>query len=385
MFKFFMYPFFILVAVTVASPGASARDDCRDILAGLISQRTTLQEDSFERDYINWLNSNEFNSSQSASTASGGIGLSLPIEGIPIDFSGKFERGDYGSQSFSQSLASYLREHTIERHKFFEKLREANAKVVEAWAECQKLRAEALGMFCSIAQGANPDEFEVNVAYRPLPGDNSIITLKRLVYEKDTVKPIEDYKNMEIKANSVLTFKRIGGSNKAQKGGRIKIFTNNTRYDCASGDGLKFLPIVKEPKTAPFCKVLVKGKCVRCEFLITGSGIAQGTRLTRKCLGMPKGESIKVSFSGTVNVKRIREGSGCWAITNLLNSDKSAGMLNLSDPSCSFPVSSELDNVASQSIEGGTGGLEVFMCQWGAEPSTCGIDGKLVITTPQGQ
>jgi hypothetical protein len=161
-----------LFMVPLTSNSAFALDQCKDILAGLISYKTTLNDQAFEQQYINWLNSNEYSSSQSTSTASGSLGLTIPVDGVPINFAAKFSKGQYGSQSYSKSLATYLSENTSERSLFFQKLREANPAVVKAWSDCQSARLTKKGMYCSVNQGANPDEIELYVNYLQFAGDS---------------------------------------------------------------------------------------------------------------------------------------------------------------------------------------------------------------------
>jgi hypothetical protein len=365
-----------------------AVDQCSDILPGLISQRTVSTDDAFERDYINWLTSNDFGSSQSTNSASASAGITIPIEGIPVDFTSKYERGEYSSQSYSKSLATYLRDHTTEQHHFFEKVREANKSVVDAWFQCQKLRSDSqtLGMFCSIAETGNPGEFEVNITYRPYTNDPSVLKISNVGFQADRITPSESYKKTLIKpTGTVLTFKRKGPPNRTLLGGRLKIFTNNSRYECASGESLKYLPLVREPKMTPFCTRTDSGKCVRCEYPLEVSGLAPDSTITHTCLGMPKNDKVKVSFSGSLSVARLRPGSGCWNVVFFVNGKDRKVLNGDSRDSCTFPASGELESSPQNLTGDNSAGLHFYACQWGAERSTCSANGKLVILTPQGQ
>ncbi len=341
----------VIILLVSCTSAVLAADQCKDILTGLMSYRTTLNDVSFERQYINWLNTNEYASSQSAQNASLNLGLKVPVEGVPVDFTGKFARGEYGSQSYSKALASYLSDHTVERKSFFQKIREANPDVVKAWSDCQSLRLKSRGMYCSINQGQNPNEIELYIEFIPFGGDLAQLEITELVtLPKEVLSPEENYLHKSFTTEGMtLVFKRNN-----DLGGRVKLKTNNIRYECGSGDELKFIPVVREPPQQPTREVtegiasMRFDKTCNCfqhrtQLLLpkpadTGfQGVGDpATYRGRACLEIEQGSLSDVEFQAEITFrdnphipcgsearKGIQSGrSACWTFEMSINSNE---------------------------------------------------------------
>jgi hypothetical protein len=345
-----------MACVSLTGRTALAADNCSDILAGLMSFRTTLDDEYFERQYVNWLNSNEYSSSQSTRNASLDLGLALPIEGVPVEFSTRYARGDFGSQSYSKALATYLNDHTIEKRLFFQKIREANPAVVKAWSDCRSQRLRSRGMYCSINQGPNPDQIELYIEFIPFGGDRAQLEITEVTpVPVGAVQPEENYVHKTFTTEGmVLTFKR-----RNDLGGRIKVKTNNVRYECGNSDDVKFLPIVKQPPR-PDPEVVAEGiayvrfdrtcNCFQSRTVVKGpepsdtgfQGMPPNTSYQgRACLAVQQGSISNAEFQSERNNRRnppvacgsdARPGirtskSACWTFDISINAD---------DPQCEY-------------------------------------------------
>lgn len=374
----------ILAFFTMTVCSFAQQQSCDSILSGLISNKSTLSDDQFEKDYINWMNSNEFGSSESYSKANASLGISLPIDGIPVDFTGAYENNKFSGQSYGKALATYLSQHDAERHHFFQTIRDANPTVVSAWTHCHDMQDTSPGLFCSVSQTDNPNELEVSIKYNPAAGDNTIIKIKRVKYPADRVRPSEDYKNYELKVGfNTLTFKRT-----SLQSGRIQIVTNNTRYSCGSSGEMRFLSLVKETAMSPGCeRVDEHGKCIRCVFnlAITATGPAP-QETTKVCVNMPPKQLVNVRLQSQFFVTNRDPGSDCW-LTYELGSDSNKSHVDFTNnAACNADIDAESGFGAVPPGGNAKASVNMFRCQWGAVASkTCKINGRLYVFTADGQ
>jgi hypothetical protein len=169
----------------------------------------------------------------------------------------------------------------------------------------------------SVNQGPNPDEINVYIEFIPFGGDTAKLKITQITtLPPDTLEPEENYTNQTFTDGMVLTFRR-----KTEKGGRIKIKTDNDRYACGNGDDLQFLPVVHEPPPKPVLAVAEGISNVRwnptcncfqgrTQVLLptpsdTGFQGLGGTYQGRACLKVDSGSLSDIRFQSERNNRHI--------------------------------------------------------------------------------
>ncbi|TGP96237.1 MULTISPECIES: hypothetical protein [unclassified Mesorhizobium] len=371
--------FYVLSCLFALTGAALAQSDCNAILSGLISNRTTMHDDRFESDYINWLNSNEMATKESVAKQSANAGLTFLVDDIPVDFSSAWEKGETHNESYSKSLATYLSEHKAESHKFFEKVVEANSSVVSAWSNCNDHGHP--GLYCSVSQTSDPERLEVNILYIPnAASGRTIVKVKSIDYDDKVIKPLRNYVGMDIEsANpSIVSFHRV-----THDGGRIVITTDQKGVSCGSTSGMQFLPVVKDFIRG--CAEVKDGQCVKCvvPFYTEGAGPTDAmprNLFSAACSEMPKDRPVEIKVTGTIFITGAKKELGCRITTQV------------EYPSGNPIVNDATNNYCENSLTSDTGfkpmtqlpfaNLALVRCTNDTNNVVCQVKGQIEFSTP---
>lgn len=228
----------ILSAAVLNATSAKGQDTCGEILKnGIWEYKSTTSSDMQASSFLTWFCTKEFKSFQEARDAA--VGLTLPIEGIPVSLNGKYRDSqweEYRNEACSMSSGTY--DHLSEFTSFASS---ASVAVVKAWESC----ITRIGTFAWLATTPNPKAFALQIRRNT-----------------DLGAPTFTVQQVSVTSGSL-------NCSPSLKSAKNKKFTGSASFLCERADatvGFTLLPIVKNltppfgPLTVPAYVPLPPGK-----------------------------------------------------------------------------------------------------------------------------
>lgn len=160
----------IAFCVALTPPGALRSEDCDAVIKGGVFRNESLKSNNqFGQDVLDYFCSSQ----QSVRDSSLGIGLTIPLEGIPIV--GNFAKKD-GSFNQAKACQSASKKNSAVLGEDIQK-RYGDADILDAWKFCIKTNADAqaTGLVCSSSsEKESPEQLTIGLNWRPTSGDQKL-------------------------------------------------------------------------------------------------------------------------------------------------------------------------------------------------------------------
>ncbi|MER9558670.1 hypothetical protein [Mesorhizobium sp. M0323] len=295
----------LIALLTIIAPsGAWAQNSCDSVLAGAHNVRIVESQEQYVQDTVRWVRSQRFGSEQQARTTSANFGVSLPVEGIPVNFTSAFQKGEFGSKTWGEAFADYLETNTQEARRYYEAVQTRDPGSIKAWSECIQIVNTKSGLHCWTYPTEDADEVGLMIKFIPEKGkqNETTITAVELVNLRSTVNLIG--KKVFLQEEPYVAQRT------SIKAGRIEIESADGR--CVA----RVAPVLPKPPEvhgAP-CTRTVAGKCESCRFSLS-EDTPGGQKFEKKSLNesttmicdkMAPSSKVKVTLSGTIRI----DGSG---------------------------------------------------------------------------
>jgi hypothetical protein len=232
-----------------ASHTSAKADDCDAILKyGIFDFSTTSTESSQAQSYLNWLASREFHNQGDAKQGSASIGITLPIEGIPVGFNPSLNQGSTSTQSWGSQFSSYVSGNVGRMDKFTTEFKKANKDIIDAWINCIKNQKKGLHVWA--VQTGNRHEIKLMVEVIPLELPFPGVTIKSVTCPPN-VKPAKDPEGTKIAAEAKgFLYTRTGPT--ARKGVNFIVETDNDNYTASCYvEEIRLHPVAEKTSAMP--------------------------------------------------------------------------------------------------------------------------------------
>lgn len=296
----------LVAALSHESAALAQANSCATILSGLQDVSITYLDEAYVSNVIRWLSQNEYSSETSARSAGLKLGMTIPIEGVPVNFKTDYDQKKYGSKSWSKAFAEFLQVNVEARRTFFQNLRTANPQVVSAWRDCVRDTFSAPGLHCWIVTEENPRQVSLIVKFVPAKGQVNREKISRVVLSDNIVSTSSIQGSYAFLQESRFNLvRRDFKDSSARDAGTVELGAGNER--CIA----RLSPIEVDVQPSA-CTVRNKdGECVRCEFnlaektVLDGEhfdNVQRGSSKAYLCKGMPSNRVVAASLIASLNL-----------------------------------------------------------------------------------
>lgn len=125
----------------------------------------------FQQNIYRFFSQNKFASKSSARKRSGQFGITIPVEGIPINANGLWGSEQNGSEYYSDALVEEYMSNESFRQNFQSINQRASETIVSAWSSCMQFREQG-GVF-STTEYPSDEQAHIRVIFNRYVGDNT--------------------------------------------------------------------------------------------------------------------------------------------------------------------------------------------------------------------
>jgi hypothetical protein len=153
---------------------------CDSVLDNGIWEFTQINDAAeFQQNLYRFFSQNKFASKSSARKRSGQFGITIPVEGIPINANGLWGSEQNGSEYYSDALVEEYMSNESFRRNFQSINQRASETIVSAWSTCMQFRDQG-GVF-STTEYPSDEQAHIKVMFNRYVGDdtNSSVSINR--------------------------------------------------------------------------------------------------------------------------------------------------------------------------------------------------------------
>lgn len=374
---------------------AQAQDFCGQVLAGGIwNVESGTTEVSRLKSFTNWFCSQEF--SDEGSFKKSAAAVKAPINGVPVEFKGQKASSNW--KSYHAAACAFRDEFTSEYSKdeYYSKI--ASKDVLDAWRECVSHGASLSTKytaakdtivfemrFVSDSVGAAPalkvQELSVfqTKEGKVVPASCTVMGAPSVRFDaatgKTTAFEVPDKASINfLCARDPCLVTHVGAT--ADRTLRPNSYFEIPASRC---DGDRLIEnCVRQNR---------EGQCLRCEFDVKVSGLGKGGSVIRQCAKMPPGQKYDVQIDMTV-AHAAGPGPLCWDTPVMFGVDEDEKTTVVFDQAnnalCKYKTQKATGFRSPKIDTIGKAQIYFHRCSRGGDVSDCGLEGKIIINTPDG-